>query len=243
MSNVSSLRYFASIVSILCCLMLPWSVQWVPNEPNITIFGLPPGLLNSIQASSSSSKIETLPNNIPRQAQNRHVFLLYNEDKRDNLREVYQYYQKPQQEPYLELTVSGDINPYPSTSTSSSPNYDAAPLKKLDYKPCQKTNSTMSSSMPLTYYFFELHIWLFYLSILSCSCFIQLYFHFKLIMMVLSVCIYLMALSFNKIYECLHESMDFGWSLPFLKAELLIQMVFFIGFLHLIDRRVMKNES
>lgn len=103
---------------------------------------------------------------------------------------------------------------------------------QLDYKTVCKINSTSQ----LTYYFFELHVLLFHLSILSCSSFIQIYFYSKLTMMVVGIAVYIIGFNMHKIYECLAESMQFN--LPFLKAELLLQMFFYVIFLHLIDRRV-----
>lgn len=255
MSNIAWLRYFASIIAILVTLLLPWTVCWVPistnqiNEPS----GVSDGIISNLKARIVDNDIESMLTNMPTQAiYNRQIFLLYQEEK-PNLRE-YQIYKSPD----LQLTIESDIKPFKTTTITTRTTTEqivralSSELSSLDSRElafkqaCQMANSstitnedgttTTTSNISLTYYFFELHIWLFYLSILSCSCFIQLYFHFKLVMMIVSLCIYFMALSFNKIYECLYESM--GFNLTFLKAELIIQMVFFIGFLHLIDRRV-----
>lgn len=234
MSNVSSLRYIASVISILCCLILPWTVQWVsiesvqmPNPKYTSIYNT-----NPVAAAQLRNKQPPVPNNM-----NRQLFLLYNENK-PNLKE-YQLFRND----IIPSTRSSLANVYAQPNRTKRAQTRPSrfltttiKIKQLDLKQvCKKSNSTTNPTS-LTYYFFELHVLLFYLSILSCSCFIQLYFHFKLVMMSASVCIYLLALNFNKIYECLRESIEFN--LPLLKAELLIQMMFFIVFLHLIDRRV-----
>jgi hypothetical protein len=212
MSNVSSLRYVASLIAIVCCLILPWTVQWV-SKSNMGYAGsgagasvgqmkAPPFLLNLIQEKPSPSDLS----------------------------------------PYIIKSSQGAAsrrnNYWPNgTIKSNAPQFgrNAAPLaasQDLDLQNLCKKNSTST----LTYYFFEMHILLFYLSILSCSCFIQMYFYYKLLMMLLSLVIYIVALNYNKIFECLAQTMEFN--LPFLKAEIIIQSVFFIIFLHLIDRRV-----
>lgn len=86
--------------------------------------------------------------------------------------------------------------------------------------------------------FFELHVLLFHIAILSCSSFIQLYFYFKLFMMCLAILIYIVGLHWHNIYECLAESIKLQTNLPFLKMEIIIQMFFYVIFLHMIDRRV-----
>jgi hypothetical protein len=105
---------------------------------------------------------------------------------------------------------------------------------------CKKVNSTTLTT--LTYYHFELHILVYLIAILSCSTFIQMYFYSKLFMMFTALCIYIIGFNFNMIYDCLAESMaEHVIRLPFLKAQIFIQMFFFIMFLHLIDRRVIFN--
>ena len=88
-------------------------------------------------------------------------------------------------------------------------------------------------------YYFELHVLLFYIAILSCSAFIQLYFYFKLAMMVVAFCVYIISFEFQMMDECLYSQMYA--TKPYLKIELLLQMLFFIIFLHLIDRRVNRE--
>jgi hypothetical protein len=95
-----------------------------------------------------------------------------------------------------------------------------------------KTDSNSS----LIYNFFELHVLLFHIAVLSCASFIQLYFYYKLVLMFLAVLIYLIGFYIYKIYECLAESMLINQ--PFLRTELALEMLFYVIFLHLIDRRV-----
>ena len=98
---------------------------------------------------------------------------------------------------------------------------------------------TMLNSTSNDLFYFELHVLLFYIAILSCSSFIQLYFYFKLAMMAVAFCIYIISFDFQIMYECLYRHMYA--TKPYLKIEFLLQMLFFIIFLHLIDRRV--NEK
>lgn len=103
---------------------------------------------------------------------------------------------------------------------------------KFNYKtPCKITSKSQ-----LTFHFFELNLLLFHLSILSCSSFIQLYFYSKLAMMLIGILVYIIGFNMQQIYECLGQNLTINQS--FLKAELLIQMIFYVIFLHLIDRRV-----
>ncbi len=87
-----------------------------------------------------------------------------------------------------------------------------------------------------TTYYFELHVLMFYIAILSCSSFIQLYFYFKLFMMSLAICVYIFCFNLQSVQGCLAKSSVLNN--PFLKIELVLKMIFFVVFLHLIDRRV-----
>jgi hypothetical protein len=101
-----------------------------------------------------------------------------------------------------------------------------------------------NSTYSLTYYYFELHVLLFHIAILACSTFIQLYFYFKLGMMLIGILIYIIGFHLHGIYECLFatiyasESLAKNENLIFLKIELILQLVFYVIFLHIIDRRV-----
>ncbi|RNA40559.1 adenylate cyclase type 2 [Brachionus plicatilis] len=107
---------------------------------------------------------------------------------------------------------------------------------QFDYSISCKTAITPQ----LGYHFFELNLLLFNLSILSCCSFIQLYFYSKLAMMLIGILIYIIGFNTQEIYECLGQSIHSVQ--PLLKIELLIQMIFYVIFLHLVDRRVELNS-
>lgn len=99
---------------------------------------------------------------------------------------------------------------------------------------CNDSLESCHNTTSCTY--FELHFLMFYIAILSCSSFIQLYFYFKLFMMFLVICVYILSFNMQMVYECLNRSSiitDLS-----IKTELILNMLFFIIFLHLIDRRV-----
>lgn len=93
---------------------------------------------------------------------------------------------------------------------------------------------------PISFYYFEIYVLLFHIAILACSSFVQLYFYFKLLMMFIGISIYLVGFQMQKSYQLLANSMH--TTHLFLFGELLIQLVFFVLFLHLIDRRIEMNS-
>ena len=98
------------------------------------------------------------------------------------------------------------------------------------------SNLTIVHNTTTSCTYFELHFLIFYIAILSCSSFIQLYFYFKLVMMFVVICVYVLSFNMQMVYECLDRSSlitDLS-----IKTELILNMLFFIIFLHLIDRRV-----
>lgn len=103
---------------------------------------------------------------------------------------------------------------------------------QLDYSISCKTTITPQ----LGFHLFELNLLLFNLSILSCCSFIQLYFYSKLSMMLVGILIFMIGFNTQEIYECLGQSIHSVQ--PLLKFELTIQMIFYVIFLHIIDRRV-----
>lgn len=99
-------------------------------------------------------------------------------------------------------------------------------------------NATTSDQQPISFYYFEIHVLLFHIAIISCSSFVQLYLYFKLLMMLIGISIYLVGFQLQKSNQLMANSVQV--SHLFLFAELLIQLFFFVLFLHLIDRRVSK---
>lgn len=91
-----------------------------------------------------------------------------------------------------------------------------------------------------TFYYFELHELMFYIAILSCSSFIQLYFYFKFCMMLLVLSAYVASFQLHSSSGCLAKSSIL--TDPFLKTEVIVKMIFFVIFNHLIDRRVSFNR-
>lgn len=110
--------------------------------------------------------------------------------------------------------------------------YFPSPSTKL-----RQTISCKTTIMPqFGFHLFELNLLLFNLSILSCCSFIQLYFYSKLSMMLIGILIYIIGFNTQEIFECLGQSIHSVQ--PLLKFELTIQMIFYVIFLHIIDRRV-----
>jgi hypothetical protein len=97
-----------------------------------------------------------------------------------------------------------------------------------------------SNKEHVSFYYFEIHVLLYHISILACSSFVQLYFYFKLLMMIVGISIYLIGFQMQKSYQAVADSMDTTHF--FLFAELFIQLFFFVLFLHLIDRRVIREK-
>ncbi len=88
----------------------------------------------------------------------------------------------------------------------------------------------------ISFHYFEINVLLYHIAILSCSSFIQIYFYFKLLMMIIGIIIYLIGFQMQNSYQIVADSLN----TPdlFLFAELFVQLFFFVLFLHLIDRRV-----
>lgn len=127
-------------------------------------------------------------------------------------------------------TISSGGGPYADAANLHSNNHNNSTT------PCRKSNS--ASTTTLSYYHFELHVLVFLITILSCSSFMNMYFYSKLVLMLAALAVYLVGFNLNNIYECLADSIEEQIRLSLLKAQIIIQMFFFIVFLHLIDRRV-----
>lgn len=210
MSKSTFLQYLFSIVAILFCLILPWTVVWTPKFSNQQI----------LTTRLSTSNLES--------------------SKSLNIGRGLSSFK------FLHLTTSGyEVNPGFSNLIHYKPDktnekFTTALLKpwtdiRFDYGISCKTSITPQ----LGYHFFELNLLLFNLSILSCSSFIQLYFYSKLGMMLIGILIYIIGFNTQEIYECLGQSIHAVQ--PLLKIELLIQMIFYVIFLHIVDRRVNTN--
>ena len=119
MSNITWLRYFASIIAILVTLLLPWTVCWVPISTNqinehLGVVGGDDGIISNLKARIVDTDIGSMLTNMPTQAlYNRQIFLLYQEEK-PNLRE-YQIYKAPD----LQLTIESDIKPFKTTTITT----------------------------------------------------------------------------------------------------------------------------
>ena len=88
----------------------------------------------------------------------------------------------------------------------------------------------------ISYHYFEINVLLYHIAILSCSSFIQIYFYFKLLMMIIGISIYWIGFQIQNSYQIVAESLNTPEL--FLFTELFVQLFFFVLFLHLIDRRV-----
>jgi hypothetical protein len=259
-SNFSLLRYTLSIIAILICLILPWTVEWAPKSDNMNKtmfhhFKTNIGYPNTETTTSSISKTVIYNQNLFDSSSKlnfknerqiiRNDFYIYiggtgqrhhskmkrnttnlnnetikpNNSINDNINDLEYYYYAPNDYKIKRSII--DANKDGLKTTTSNIETDLLP------------------NLSLTYYYFELHVLLFHIAILSCSTFIQLYFYFKLSMMIIAIMIYAIGFNIHNIYECLNEIMHFN--LPFLKLEIMVQIIFFVLFLHLIDRRVFLN--
>jgi len=133
----------------------------------------------------------------------------------------------------LPLTVEWINIPFGTASNSNT-----NPTTKLTTTTTLTDNK--SNEEHVSFYYFEIHVLLYHISILACSSFVQLYFYFKLLMMIVGISIYLIGFQMQKSYQTVADSMDTTHF--FLFAELFIQLFFFVLFLHLIDRRVIKEN-
>ncbi len=242
MSKFVYLRYTLSALAILCCLILPWTVEWVPNTQNTHSNY---DQFNSIdKATKSPISLNHIKNYAVTKA-NSDFQIYFGETylsrknlanrqknwsrvKRDNKqsRDLSHLGGKHfQQNKYNEVSSGSFVKKSPKLSS----NYTEYILKQ--------NNSTTS----IKFYNLELHILLFHIAILSCSSFIQLYFYFKLLVMSFAVIIYVIGFNYQRIYDDLASAINLNVTL--LQIELVLQMLFYVTLLHLIDRRVNKFSN
>jgi hypothetical protein len=240
MSNFRFLRYIASLIAILCCLTLPLTVDWVPSTTRVN------NTLTHVRSMHPSPKV-SLDFNKNEEIDNDLVINQLNEDAQSNTNYLGQAENTNRKRSKLRLDARSTNNFYPSLMLSASPYANSGIIKALSLDSSSNSHShTLYGNIPeacktdsnstLIYNFFELHVLLFHIAVLSCASFIQLYFYYKLVLMFLAVMIYLIGFYMYNIYECLAESMLINQ--PFLRTELALEMLFYVIFLHLIDRRV-----
>jgi hypothetical protein len=192
MANYRFLRNLVATAGILCCFLLPLTLNWIPSVGSG--FSLNSNLTNVSNRSSGSFNVHS-----------------YDQD-------------------YLSFLPSNNESLLNTNTNSNSENDNNRNRMISLQTPCDKSN------IFVVYHNFHLHILLFYIAILACSCFIQLYFYYKFIIMFVGILIYVIGLQFHRIYDCLAETMVINQQLLF--TEIVVQMFFYIIFLHLIDRRV-----
>ncbi len=255
-SNFSSLRYTLSILAILICLILPWTVEWAPKSANMN-----KTMYHHYQSNLDHSETETTAEPISKT--DIYSQSWYDSTSKFNLKNERQIIRN---DFYIYIGGTGQRN-YPKTKRNSTTQNNKTVIennnnnnnseyyyyyssesnirikrsiidenKDNENSITSTTETDLSPNLSLTYYYFELHVLLFHIAILSCSTFIQLYFYFKLTMMIIAIIVYAIGFNIHNIYECLNEIMHFN--LPFLKLEIMIQLIFFVLFLHLVDRRV-----
>ena len=267
LSNIRLLRDIFSLLAILCCLILPLTVEWVPKQSSIhytattrsnqVYFTTPyydefseESLTSTEKISFTSDEIESETLSIISRENPEFQFIVgkINDNQNSNER-------KKNRTKKLARSLNDNKNyaieekktPKRNTSLTSSPsirlliNSDSI---LSSYENTKEFYCSNNSTYSLTYYYFELHVLLFHIAILSCSTFIQFYFYFKLGMMLIGILIYIIGFHLHGIYECLFatiyasESLAKNENLIFLKIELILQLVFYVIFLHIIDRRV-----
>ncbi len=206
MSSFRSARYVFSLLAIICCLLLPWSVDWVHATRNVG----PSQIRDSV---------------------------------RDNVHQVDVALSKPTNHEYDSDEYAYYLDDNPNFEFYKRPNRTKrallAQMRIIKRHLSITSNAQIASDepAPITYFSFELNLLLIHISILACTSFIQLYFLFKLCMMLMCICIYVTALNWYRIFESLIG--DSHYNLIFIKVELVFQMFFYLIFLHLIDRRVL----
>ena len=196
MSKFLYIRYMISIMAILCCLLLPWTVKWVPDSPSRDSFSH----LNFI-IRETTTKSPILASHIKNYAYTKanSDFQIYYGDtyiaasnhrkknnsrlnarrtflrNADNKHVIYNHKAK--------LFNRFLVKPFRA-------NEDLLPSANLTEYSFKNENSNS-----LKIYYFELHLLIFNIAILSCSSFIQLYFYFKLLMMFSAIIIYIVGLN------------------------------------------------
>ena len=83
--------------------------------------------------------------------------------------------------------------------------------------------------------YFDIHILIFYIAILSCSAFIQLYFYYKLVIMIIAVIIFIIGFHIQTINHGLNNLIE---NTAGFNAEIIIKLIFYVLFLHMVNRRV-----
>jgi class 3 adenylate cyclase len=83
-----------------------------------------------------------------------------------------------------------------------------------------------------------INVLIFYVTMLSCTSFIQLYFYYKLIIMILTLLGYIVFSSVNSTFN--YEEYD---NPQLFQIEIYIRILFFILFIHLIDRKVSRKKK
>lgn len=236
MSKFIYLRYTFSAIAILCCLVLPWTIEWVPRNTQKDNYDQ----LN-ILVTSKPTKTPIGLNNIKNYAMtkvNSDFQIYYGEsyisrNKASN-RQKNRSQESKQNKKVRASNLNGqtlqnyDFNEISSSLLTKTSEFSSN-FTEYTFK---ENNSTAS----IKFYNLELHILLFHIAILSCSSFIQLYFYFKLLVMAFAIVIYVIGFNYQKIYEDLASTITLNVTL--LQTELVLQMIFYVTLLHLIDRRV-----
>ena len=226
MSKYIYLRYMFTSIAILCCLVLPWTVIWIPNTSQSSYHQV-----NAVlKVTTSRHPIHNSPIRNFASTKANADFQIYYGDSYFTKRKKNRTHEKV----YPKLLSNSKY--LASYGEASSKLFDSIMTKRAVATNKSDLMFTHRTTPSLSNYYFELHILLFHIAILSCASFIQLYFYFKLTMMFIAILIYIIGLNYQRIYEGLAEPVVIN--LSFFKAELVLQMFFYVIFLHLIDRRV-----
>ena len=252
MSNFPSLRYIISFLAILTCLFLPLTVEWIPNDSSLLSYQTTNQFANDSayivkQLSNSGDLLKRVDDADSGQNYLANTYENggndYDGDDEGGFEHqgsAFDLSARRRRQSVLKSPKKSLSNKNKSSLSRISDTELSSILDDDLRRTCDgKTNSSSSS---IAFYYFELHVLLFHLAILSCSSFIQLYFYYKLAMMLIAVVIYIVGFNMHKVYECLAESMHMSKGvLPLLRAEIIISLFFYVIFLHLIDRRVNSN--
>ena len=103
-----------------------------------------------------------------------------------------------------------------------------------------QNDSPMINNNSLVLDYFDTQILIFYIAILSCSSFIQLYFYYKLFIMIIALIIFIIGFHVHKINGGLSILTNLEKIDGFM-AEIIIKLIFYVIFLHIVNRRVSLN--
>ena len=212
LTNFGPMRYIVSSIVIFCCLTLPLSVIWARDFTQIQA---KPIIGNSINQTNSAILLKLYLSNTNNNNYN------YNNNNNNN---------------QAKFNPVVDQSGHPKNIDKLKKETSIKKQVKRENKEKLDILDSMKISSELTINYFEIHILIFYISVISCIAFIQLYFYFKLIAMIIAIVIYVIGFHLLKIYDDMSTYTNFSQTI--LRLQTMINISFYVLFLHIINRRV-----